>query len=87
LVDIILVHGLGGHPTETWTAQNGSFWPAWLKGDGFERVRLITFGYDAAPAPTIATNVLGLREFAGQLRFVLGQHYEPGNVWNWVNNN
>ena len=30
LVDIVLVHGLGGDALGTWKHKNDSFWPKWL---------------------------------------------------------
>ncbi len=48
-VDIVLVHGLNGHPEKTWTAKNGVFWPtdllpASLKG---AKARILVYGYNA----------------------------------------
>lgn len=28
--DLVLIHGLNGHCRDTWTHQNGTFWPAWV---------------------------------------------------------
>jgi hypothetical protein len=48
-VDIVLVHGLNGHPEKTWTTKNGVFWPtdllpASLKG---AKARILVYGYNA----------------------------------------
>jgi hypothetical protein len=48
-VDIVLVHGLNGHPEKTWAAKNGVFWPtdllpASLKG---AKARILVYGYNA----------------------------------------
>ncbi|KZF24708.1 hypothetical protein L228DRAFT_245695 [Xylona heveae TC161] len=50
LVDIVLVHGLHGHPYLTWTTKDPSvFWPADLLPSSLqnERVRILTYGYNA----------------------------------------
>ena len=46
---IVLVHGLNGHPRETWTAKNGDFWPAKLLPASLGDVpsRILVYGYDA----------------------------------------
>jgi hypothetical protein len=32
-VDVIFIHGLGGHFRTTWQADTASFWPEWLAED------------------------------------------------------
>ena len=50
-VDLVLVHGLNGHPQASWRAdESGAFWPKdflpqYLKE---EKVRILTYGYNAA---------------------------------------
>ncbi|KAF7943544.1 hypothetical protein EAE96_011466 [Botrytis aclada] len=54
-VDIVLVHGLNGHPQHTWTAKNGIFWPTALLPVTFSskdpkksaKVRILVYGYNA----------------------------------------
>lgn len=48
-VDIVLVHGLNGHPQKTWTAKNGVFWPTALLPATLKnaRVRILVYGYNA----------------------------------------
>ncbi|MBO0134624.1 esterase/lipase family protein [Agrobacterium burrii] len=44
---IIFVHGLGGHPLETWDAGGGDgFWPEWV-GQDLAGALVWTLGYDA----------------------------------------
>ncbi|KAA8566699.1 hypothetical protein EYC84_009232 [Monilinia fructicola] len=53
--DIVLVHGLNGHPQHTWTAKNGVFWPTTLLPVTFSskdptksaKVRILVYGYNA----------------------------------------
>jgi hypothetical protein len=45
----VFVHGLGGHPLETWSTKN-FYWPKDLLGPRVPNVRIITFGYDATAA-------------------------------------
>jgi alpha-beta hydrolase superfamily lysophospholipase len=48
-VDIVLVHGLNGHPRNTWTAKNGVFWPSQLLPTALKsaQARVLTYGYNA----------------------------------------
>ncbi|KAI9822370.1 MAG: hypothetical protein M1827_000089 [Pycnora praestabilis] len=49
-VDVVLVHGLNGHPYDTWTAKKPEvFWPAQLLPQNVkkEEVRVLVYGYDA----------------------------------------
>ena len=47
---MICVHGLTGHPRETWTKDDEVFfWPAHVAGD-IPQTRGLTYGYDADPA-------------------------------------
>lgn len=49
--DIVLVHGLNGHPEKTWTAANGVFWPADLLPASLElknqHANVLVYGYNA----------------------------------------
>ena len=50
LVDIVFVHGLNGHPHDTWSTKKPNvFWPADLLPAALEdqRPRILTYGYDA----------------------------------------
>ena len=50
-MDIIFIHGVGGHSCRTWIANDdeSTFWPArWLPSEAdLETSRLFTFGYEA----------------------------------------
>ncbi|GLI73233.1 hypothetical protein PoHVEF18_001447 [Penicillium ochrochloron] len=49
-VDIVFVHGLNGHPENSWTSKtSGCFWPVDLLPDvlGQLRPRILTYGYNA----------------------------------------
>ena len=84
VITIVLVHGLGGSSIKTWThSETNSFWPTWLaEMNGFENVRITTFGYGARWSNIMASrNVLGVTDFANQLLDALDLHYtEYGNV-------
>jgi len=44
--DIVFVHGLGGDLYDTWTHENGAFWPKWL-ATRFGATNVYTAGYDS----------------------------------------
>jgi protein SERAC1 len=43
----VLVHGLGGDRTKTWTAEDGTFWPKDFLPRDFPEARIVSFGYDS----------------------------------------
>ena len=50
-VDLVLIHGLNGHPRDSWrAAESGVFWPKDLLPLYLEKekVRILTYGYNAA---------------------------------------
>ena len=50
LVDVVFVHGLNGHPYNTWaTTKPATYWPADLLPSALQdqRCRILTYGYDA----------------------------------------
>jgi hypothetical protein len=48
-VDIVLVHGLNGHPQKTWTSPKGVFWPTQLLPASLKssQARILVYGYNA----------------------------------------
>src|SRR5258706_7317064 len=46
LADMVSLHGVGGHPIDTWQASHSdeSFWPKWLEDD-LPGVRVLMIGY------------------------------------------
>jgi len=49
-VDVVFVHGLNGHPHDSWTSKTtGCFWPVDLLPDilAVQRPRILTYGYNA----------------------------------------
>ena len=50
LVDVVFVHGLNGHPYNTWaTSKPSTYWPSDLLPSALQdqRCRILTYGYDA----------------------------------------
>lgn len=45
----MLVHGLNGHPSKTWTAKNGNFWPTDLLPNSLKETKanVLVYGYNA----------------------------------------
>ncbi|MCJ1402305.1 Serine active site containing protein 1 [Xylographa trunciseda] len=70
-VDVVFVHGIFGHPKDTWTCDDADvFWPAELLPPILEdeRARILTYGYDAG-ADTFADGQAGhkIHEVVGNL--------------------
>ncbi|KAF8505291.1 hypothetical protein BU17DRAFT_57968, partial [Hysterangium stoloniferum] len=45
---IIAIHGLDGHPEDSWTAENGILWLKDLLPPRLPHARIVTYGYDAS---------------------------------------
>lgn len=71
--DIIFVHGLGGTSRKTWCRNRDTqfFWPGeWLPLEtGFDRTRVLSFGYNAHFASSGRENILNIADFAKDLLF------------------
>ncbi|KAI5780133.1 hypothetical protein EDC01DRAFT_669267 [Geopyxis carbonaria] len=66
IVDIVAIHGLGGHPYKTWTDKNnGVNWLRDLLPKQIPNSRIMTFGYAADIAFT--RSISGVKEFAHSL--------------------
>ncbi|KAL8833153.1 MAG: hypothetical protein Q9170_004455 [Blastenia crenularia] len=71
--NIILIHGLGGTSQKTWCWNRDTqfFWPReWLPLEpGFEKARILSFGYNAHFASSGRDNILNITDFAKDLLF------------------
>jgi hypothetical protein len=70
IINLVLVHGLGGSAIDTWThPESKTFWPNLLHDDErFANLRIATFGYNANFKDILApSNALGISAFAKQL--------------------
>ncbi|KAL2204308.1 WD40 repeat-containing protein [Sarocladium strictum] len=71
-IDIIFVHGLGGHSHRTWTKNQDPalFWPkSWLPFEpGMGAARILTFGYNASWRGA-SKNISTISDFAKELLF------------------
>ena len=82
VTNIVFVHGLGGRSCGTWTNEGTNFfWPASLpKNKGLERLRVMTFGYNATWQNIWkiwqGTTQLDIANFASQLLNRLRVHYD-----------
>ena len=73
LLDIILVHGLGGTSRATWSKNRDpeKFWPQqWLPLDpDIQHARILSFGYNAHFASTGPTPITDISDFAKDLLY------------------
>lgn len=64
-VDVIFVHGLGGHRTNTWTAnpsrcpETSPFWLQWLPKD-VHGARVWTYGYNSSAFSNVSVDNVAL---------------------------
>jgi len=64
---IVFVHGLNGHPEETWKHFTTDFlWP-WEIQNHVSDARVMLFGYDADISPQLGTNLIRIRSLAEAL--------------------
>lgn len=55
LCSVVFVHGLTGNRQNTWTHEDGVFWPKDLLPEDVPTARIMTFGYDADVVGIIKT--------------------------------
>lgn len=74
---LVLVHGINGDGTATWTNANGTYWPALIASDRhFDAFDIYVYGYasalfrDCAPIPDLA------KELSTRLTAVIPQYQE-----------
>lgn len=87
--NVILVHGLGGTSQKTWCRNRNTqfFWPReWLPLEtGFDKIRVLTFGYNAHFASSGRENILNIADFAKDLlfgmKFGLDQDSQELEIW------
>lgn len=50
VADVVFVHGMGGHPRNSWSHRdNKTFWPGQLLPADQSNLRIMTYGYGSAP--------------------------------------
>ncbi|KAF2675595.1 hypothetical protein K458DRAFT_353080 [Lentithecium fluviatile CBS 122367] len=69
-VDIVFVHGLNGNPKDTWTHENGFFWP-WELRNVLTKARVMTFGYNASMDSDLTQNFVRIKGIAASLNGAL----------------
>ena len=77
MCSIVMVHGLNGNRTTTWT-KNGCFWPQDLLPEKIPTGRVLTFGYNADFVGNYST--YGIREHASKLLTSLRDKREEPDV-------
>ena len=67
---IVFVHGLNGHPKNTWSHGNGFFWP-WELRNVLNKARVMTFGYNAGMGSDLTENFIRIKGIASSLNGAL----------------
>jgi pimeloyl-ACP methyl ester carboxylesterase len=72
--NVVFVHGLGGHPYDTWRRAPGddTFWPVWLAED-VKGLSVYSLGYISPPTNWLGTAMPLLDEAANVLRLLLSE--------------
>ncbi|KAI8679350.1 hypothetical protein NCS57_00213000 [Fusarium keratoplasticum] len=65
-VDIVIRHGLNGHPQSTWTHETKFFWP-WELKNKVKNARVMVFGYNADVTSSFADNLIRIRDIGRML--------------------
>lgn len=70
--NVVFVHGLGGHPYDTWrrSPNDDTFWPLWLAED-VKGLSVFSFGYISPATNWLGTAMPLLDEAANALRLLL----------------
>lgn len=80
--NVVLVHGLGGHPYDTWRRRrnDGSFWPVWLAQD-LSGIAVFSYGYDSPATNWIGTAMPLLDEASHALQvFLASDDLRTGSI-------
>ncbi|KAA8641348.1 uncharacterized protein ATNIH1004_002016 [Aspergillus tanneri] len=83
-IDFVFVHGLNprgrnDHPFETWTHQNGTFWPRDLLPHDIPQARIFIYGYNSNITNPQTMSTAGVRDHANTLLNLL----DMGEVRSW----
>ena len=82
---VVFIHGLTGHPKNTWTAFSTSpdgspsevFWPYDLLPQRFPDIRILTYGFNLGPSlPHLRHPILNIDDVAMQFLELLSNHRE-----------
>ncbi|KAI9044824.1 LipA and NB-ARC domain protein [Aspergillus affinis] len=81
-IDFVFVHGLNprgrnDHPFETWTHQNGTFWPRDLLPHDIPQARVFVYGYNSNIANPQAMSTASVRDHANTLLNLLDMERSP----------
>ncbi|PLB53527.1 lipa and NB-ARC domain protein [Aspergillus steynii IBT 23096] len=81
-IDFVFVHGLNprgrnDHPFETWTHQNGMFWPRDLLPYDIPQARIFVYGYNSNITNPQAMSTASVRDHANTLLNLLDMERSP----------
>jgi hypothetical protein len=77
---IVFVHGLNGHPKDTWTHPTTHFFWPWEVQKHIEGVRTLVYGYDADISPQFGTNLIRIKALAAGFLSSLVNERQEDNV-------
>ncbi|KAA8641295.1 LipA and NB-ARC domain protein [Aspergillus tanneri] len=81
-IDFVFVHGLNprgrnDHPFETWTHQNGTFWPRDLLPHDIPQARIFIYGYNSNITNPQTMSTAGVKDHANTLLNLLDMERSP----------